>query len=294
MEKRILDNPYQGINAHLHSLAQNPRHGHPTIWTSIHASHIGDIINALNANLPMNYVARPEQSLQIFLENDDGFNTKPHRPRPDVGVYRTSITDVHTEPEGDNAPVIVIPYEPAPDDEISQAGVVIYEVRDHEIAGKPVTRIELLSAANKYGGSGAAGYIQNRTEALNSGTSLIELDYLHQSTSLLPGIAPYPDDANSYPYYIAVTDRRPSNDGNIRVYIRDVNHALPQSIAIPLADEDSIIFDFEAVYQHTFRIGRWGIHIDYSELPRNFESYSEKDQAMIRRIMESATQLLED
>jgi len=294
MTERTLENPYKGITAHLHSPAQNPRDGHPTIWTSIHASHIGDIINALNTHLPMNYVARPEQSLQIFLEDDDGFSPKPHRSRPDVAVYRTNVTDTHTEPEGDNAPVLVIPYEPVVDDEISMAGVVIYEVRDHEIAGKPITRIELLSAANKYGGSGAAGYMQNRTEALISGTSLIELDYLHQSASLLPGVAPYPRGENSHPYTIVMTDRRPSNDGNMRVYIRDVNQTLPQKLAIPLAGEDSIIFDFEAVYQHTFRIGRWGIHIDYSELPRNFESYSEKDQATIRQIMESTIQQLED
>jgi hypothetical protein len=49
MVKRTLDNPYKGINAHLHSLAQNPRDKHPTIWTSIHANHIGDEIECENA-----------------------------------------------------------------------------------------------------------------------------------------------------------------------------------------------------------------------------------------------------
>ena len=39
------------------------------------------------------------------------------------------------------------------------------------------------------------------------------------------------------------------------------------------------------LYQHIFHISRWGIHINYEDLPRNFETYSEKDQETIRKIM---------
>jgi hypothetical protein len=292
MVKRTLENPYKGINAHLHSLAQNPSEGHPTIWTAIHASLIVDTINALNTILPMNYVARPEQSLQIWTEDkqpEDSDKPKPKEksrsPRPDVSIYRTNITDSHSELEGDNAPVLVIPVNPFLEEEITIPSAVIYEVRDHEIEGKPVTRIELLSASNKRGGRGEDGYRKNRLEAVRSGTSLIELDYLHQSASMLPGIAPYPDSANSHPYYIALTDCRHGYPDEIYAYIRDVNQALPSKLAIPLARDDSLVFDFEAVYQYTFRIGRWGIHIDYDELPRNFDSYSDQDQQTIREIM---------
>jgi hypothetical protein len=293
MVKRTLENPYKGINAHLHSLAQNPAERHPTIWTAIHASLIGDTINALNTSLPMNYVARPERSLQIWTE-DTSSEEKPQpknkaktrSPRPDVSIYRTSISDSHSELEGDNAPVLVIPINPFLEEEITIPSAVIYEVRDHEIEGKPVTRIELLSASNKRGGRGEDGYRKNRLEAIRSGTSLIEFDYLHQSISPLPRIAPYPDNANSHPYYIALTDCRHGYPDEIYVYIRNVNQALPSKLAIPLAGEDSLIFDFEAVYQHTFRIGRWGIHIDYDELPRNFDSYSDQDQQTIYEIMD--------
>lgn len=291
MVKQTLENPYKGINAHLHSLAQNPRDKHPTIWTSIHASHIGDLINALNSNLPLNYIARPEQSLQIWTEEptQDEQETVPspkkRSPRPDVSVYRTSVSDSHIETEGENAPVRVIPLNLYLEEEITIPSAVIYEVREHEIAGKPVTRIELLSASNKRGGRGEDGYRKNRMEAIRSGTSLIELDYLHQSASSLPRIPPYPQGIDSHPYYIAVTDCRSGFPDEMRAYIRDVNQALPSELAIPLAGEDSLIFDFEAVYQHTFRIGRWGIHIDYDELPRNFESYSEDDQETIEEIM---------
>lgn len=248
MVKRTLENPCKGINAHLHSLAQNPAQGHPTIWTSIHFSIICNIVDALNNLLSLDYVARVSESLQ-----------------PCDDVYGLI-------PLGDN--------------EITIPSAVIYEVRDHEIEGKPVTRIELLSASNKRGGTGEDGYRKNRLEAIRSATSLIELDYLHQSASTLPRMTPYPDGMDSHPYYIALTDCRAGFPDEMRVYIRDVNQALPSKIAIPLAGEDSLVFDFEAVYQHTFRIGRWGIHIDYDELPRNFGSYSESDQQTIQGIME--------
>lgn len=291
MVKQALENPYKGINAHLHSMAQNPRDKSPTIWTAIHASHIGDIINALNSELPMNYVARPEQSLQIWTEQSPEDEQTPspppqkRSPRPDVSIYRTSVTDSHIETEGENAPVRVIPLNHFLEEEITIPSAVIYEVRDHEIAGKPVTRIELLSTSNKRRGTGEDGYRKNRREAIRSGTSLIELDYLHQSASSLPRIPPYPQGIDLHPYYIALTDCRAGFPDEMRVYIRDVNQALPSELAIPLAGEDNLIFDFEAVYQHTFRIGRWGIHIDYDELPRNFESYSEDDQETIKEIM---------
>lgn len=37
----MLTNPYHGINAHLHSFAQNPSSGHPAIWASFHTHDRG-------------------------------------------------------------------------------------------------------------------------------------------------------------------------------------------------------------------------------------------------------------
>src|SRR5690606_16812354 len=212
-----------------------PKAGHATIWTSFHASHIGHIIDALNDLLPLNYIARPEQSLQIWT--DDSYSNEPSQrrsPRPDVSIYRNSISDAHTETEGHNAPVRVIAINSFREEEITIPSAVIYEVQDHEIAGKPVTRIELLSASNKVGGTGEDGYRKNRLMAIRSGTSLIELDYLHQTASPLSGILAYPQGDDSHPYYIALTDCREGYPQNMRVYIRDVNQTLPSSLAIPL------------------------------------------------------------
>lgn len=285
------ENAYHGINAHLHSLAQNPSPGHPTIWTSFHAAHIGHIIDALNAQLPERYIARAEQSLQIWTGSD---SPVAQQARPDVSIYWASPqpTPGTLAAAETNATVRLIPLaEDFAERDISIPSAVIYEVSTHESLGRAITRFELLSASNKRGGSGYDGYQHNRALALASGTSLVELDYLHQSASPLPGLPRYPLDDDSHPYTIAVTDRRPDHnpDKLMVVYIMDVDQPLPADALIPLADGDHISFDFERVYQHTFQAGRWGHHLDYGALPRQFERYSLPDQQRIQAVMQRIT-----
>jgi hypothetical protein len=292
MTVRALSNPYRGINAHLHSLAQNPQAGNPTIWTSIHAMHIGHLVDALNERLPAGYVARPEQSLQIWTEDEEGAESGKRSPRPDAAIFPSDVAGAPSVVAGAiaDSPVLHISIREFLEREITIPAGVIYRLEEHEIVGKPVTRLELLSAGNKRGGFGFHGYLDNRWSALTSGTSLVEMDYLHQTTSPLPGMPPYPKHDDSHAYTIAVTDRRPGHnpDDEMLVYIMDVDQALPTQAVLPLANEDSITFDFEAVYQHTFSSGRWGIHVDYEEFPRNFGSYSPDDQQRIRQVMERA------
>lgn len=294
MPLRTLDNPYHGINAHLHSLAQNPQAGSPTIWTSIHAMHIGHLIDALNERLPAGYVARPEQSLQIWTEDEEGAESGKRSPRPDVAIFPSGVSEsspVTTSAVAD-APVLRISIREFLEREITIPSAVIHKLEDHEIVGRPVTRIELLSASNKRNGIGYHAYLDNRWGALSSGTSLIELDYLHQTPSPLPRVPAYPKRQDSHAYSVAVTDRRPDQnpDDIMLVHIINVDQPLPTQVEIPLAGRERLSFDFDAVYQHTFHSGRWGIHIDYDELPRNFESYSSADQQRIRRVMERVKQ----
>jgi hypothetical protein len=290
--KRTLKNPYRGINAHLHSIAQNPGHS-PTIWTSLHASYIAYIIQTLNAQLPLNYVARAEQSLQIWTENIDTGEERKRQPRPDVGIFRSGETEIPIHPlsQGSSAGAIhLIPIRALlMEDEITISSVVIYKPEDIQYMGEPITRIELLSESNKIGGTGYKAYLHNRAVALVSGTSLIELDYLHQTPSALPNVPIYPDEPDSHAYTLTVIDRREDEnpDQNARVHGIDVDMPLP-TVAIPLAGSDSLLFDFEAVYQRTFEGDRWGTSINYEVPPINIESYSAADQARILAVMERA------
>ena len=55
----------------------------------------------------------------------------------------------------------------------------------------PITRIELLSPANKFGGSHAAIYLMNRQRTLEAGINMVELDYLHETRSPIQAIPDY-------------------------------------------------------------------------------------------------------
>jgi Protein of unknown function (DUF4058) len=288
--KRTLKNPYRGINAHLHSMAQNPERS-PTIWTSIHASHIGDITRVLNTLLPANYIARAEQSLQIWTEEIDSGDERKRQPRPDVGVFRSGTSEIpvaSTAREASAGAIHLIPIRALlMEDEITISSVVIYKPEDIQYTGEPITRIELLSESNKIGGTGYKAYLHNRAVALASGTSLIELDYLHQTASSLPGVPAYPDEPDSHAYTLTLIDRREDENPEqiARVHGIDVDMTLP-TIPIPLAGSDNLLFDFEAVYQRTFEGDRWGTSIDYDLPPIKIESYSAGDRARIRDVME--------
>lgn len=284
-----LKNPYKGINAHLHSIAQNPK-DEPTIWTSIHASLIGHIVDFLNKRLPLNYIARAEQSLQIKADDSD----KARRPRPDGSIYQTGVSDttLTVSSSATSELVRVVPIG-AFDEDNFLSSAVIRRVEDNTLLGDLVTRIELLSPFNKIGGDEYERYLANRRNAIYSLTSLIELDLLHQSASPIPSIAQYPDDEDSHPYTIAVTDMRAEHNPQwvTVVHIVDVDLPLPDKVDVPLADDDFLEFDFNAVYQHMFSIGRWGTNVDYAKLPRKFETYCQADQERINAVMERAKEL---
>lgn len=52
-----------------------------------------------------------------------------------------------------------------------------------------------------------------------------------------------------------------------------------------LAGPDVVQLDYDAVYQETFRRGRWGQEVDYAAMPLDFETYAPVDQAAIQARM---------
>jgi len=163
--------------------------------------------------------------------------------------------------------------------------VVIYELVDGKAPGKPVTRIELLSPGNKPGGSHHVQYLSKRQETLESGLSLVELDYLHESNPVLMQLPNYSKgEADSYPYYILIST---PNDGRMRAYGTGVMDVLPK-LAIPLKQNESVLLDFNKIYQSTFSSRRFfSMLADYEQLPINFHKYHEADQEAIQQQLKS-------
>jgi hypothetical protein len=69
-------------------------------------------------------------------------------------------------------------------------------------SGDVVTRLELLSPANKPGYAAYHAYRQKRIETLLTGVPLVEIDYLHETSPIQDRVPVYPDDADACAYNV--------------------------------------------------------------------------------------------
>ncbi len=279
----LRENPYAGINAHLQSELQTE---HKKIegsvlasWKGFHAHHIISIAEALNEHLPTGYIARAEQSLQIAYENYEG-RLEIQSPEPDVTVWKSGTGFPSPSTGAVASPTLVISHVEETLIELPPKlpkAILVFD--PHK---QPITRLELLSPANKPGGSYYREYMASRAAALLNTQALIEIDYLHETPAILPHLlGHYPEEANSYPYRIIISNPRQSPDvGQIFIYGFQVDMPIP-IIGVPLMENEMMPFDFGAVYNSTFQRGRWGETLDYTRPPVRFETYSPDDQQRI-------------
>jgi hypothetical protein len=268
-------NPYSGINAHLHSALQSKGGA----WESFHSAHIGHLTEALDARLPPGYYALNEKSLQLSLIDLESGLERRSPTRPDIAIYERGGGGFRQQ--AGSSPTLTLPLTATLVEDEPLRAVVIINARH-----QPVTRIELLSPANKPGGSHAPQYRLKRGETLKSGVALLELDYLHESPPVIPGVGAY-SDGDGPPYMIMVSNPRPSWEvGITAVYGFFVDQPCP-TLDIPLLDGEFITLDFNAVYQTTFASNRYYhiVIVDYDQLPARFEMYQPDDQARIRAVM---------
>lgn len=277
------DNQYQGVNAHLHSLFQAGTDG--VQWRSFHAMYVALLTVHLNGLLPRRYRAFEENALQIWIEPPVN---EPYSQRryPDVSVIRTTPSQsgfIVAAPFAESLTWETTIEEtlPAFDEEINAA--VIYRVDGD--TRRLVLRIELLSPANKVGGSYHKLYEYSRYETLTGGIPLLEIDYLHETHSPIRTMPRYPHHARAYPYHITLSDPRlPPNQKTVRSVGFRVNQPIPR-LVVPLEERDTVAMAFGEVYRDTFLHGRWGDDVDYAVEPPRMETYREDDQATIRAVM---------
>lgn len=282
MPIHLRENQYPGVNAHLNSFLQNEAGE----WESFYADYITYIRVALDAELPSGYRAQSEKSLQISeLTPSD----RPvQRTKPDITIFQRQHTSTPSQPTPSAAtPVAEMPILETLDAEDFLVGVVIYQAGEGSRLGRPITRIEVLSPANKPSGSHYHTYLSKRFDTLRSGLRLVEIDYLHETRPILGVLPSYPDrDEGAFPYWITVSDPRPAlENGLSRFYGFGVDEAVPP-IEIPLAGADKIVFDLGAVYQRLFAESRLCMDaVDYEQLPARFETHTPADQERIRARM---------
>jgi hypothetical protein len=280
---------YRGINAHLHSVLQNQYAG----WEEFHGTHTTHIAEFIDRILPPRYLAKPQRSFQITAIAADELESQTLRiARPDATIYEqrawTSSTVSAADAASPSLTLTLAEIYDNPEDYLSAVAIVPLE----DSTGQPVVWIELLSPSNKPPALAYADYHQKRGLALAAGIVMVEIDYLHQSRTILTKLARYPKEG-SYPYYIAVTTPRPTfTEGLVHIYGFVVDQSIPK-VPIPLLGKDSITVDFGAIYNHTFESLRsFSEYVDYEAEPPRFNTYHEEDQKRIREKMADALQSL--
>jgi hypothetical protein len=277
------ENPYLGINAHLNSSLQAPGELYqPALWPTFHGQHITNIVESLNAQLPSHYIAFGEQSLQVRGVDDD--LPPSEKPKPDVSIFQRGVGQgpvavaeaVTPTWEAELADVVELVPQPR--------AAVVRELLPQRKIGRIVARIELLSPSNKPGSPNHPAYAARRAECLDERVPLVELDYLHETPPVV-GLPRYPTHPDSFPYHLVVSDPRPDwSRGKVRVYSFKVGDPITK-LPLPLAKDEGLVFDLDAVYQHTFQAGRWGDILDYNVEPERFATYRADDQTRIKALM---------
>jgi hypothetical protein len=178
--------------------------------------------------------------------------------------------------------------------------VGVYPVESSQENTRPVIWLELLCPSNKPGGQDYVVYQERRGQLLESGSGIIELDYLHETPSTvfyaLPNYSVKGILASTEPgasaYRIVVFNPYPSyGEGNVAVWNIKVDESVP-TLAIPLGKRD-VILDFGAAYRKTFEEMLYANQVDYRTFPVHFERYSEADQARIASRMLSVVEAIQ-
>lgn len=242
-------NPYPGVNAHLNSALQSQG------WQGFHNKYLSHLSDVIDACLPDGYYTSNEESLQLaHIHVFDEFNPSAiGRIKPDILIW--GATDRDQAPISDATVTIPsmtidLDYLSSPDDDIR--ALVIYKFMGSIENSTPVTRIELLSPANKPPSSYYATYIKKREASLWAGLNLVEIDFLHQTQPILPHIPRYPSMPNSTPYYVIVTDPHiRDSKGKVEIYQIGLLDPLPK-FYVPLDGDDKFILDLGRAYQSVY------------------------------------------
>jgi hypothetical protein len=258
-------------------------------WKGFHNYFLLRLSEALEPLITPTYYVANEQALQLGIydiETDDPLD-KPSLIVPDATIYRTGeVGKMPASSSRENPYIMTLPLtQTVAERESYIASLVIYQMLKGRYPGKPVTRIELLSPANKPSGSDYGMYMKKREETLYSHIRLVEIDFIHERRPILSVLPSYADqEQGGSPYYVIISDPRPTfQKGIARIAAAGVLDVLPV-IDIPLDGTDTVTLDLGVVYNatvelsHTFRY----VLVDYSQEPERFHTYTPDDQQRIR------------
>jgi hypothetical protein len=258
------DNLFTGVNPLLMSRLQTKSE-----FGSFHNQYLGELTGHLNEVLPENYKAREEDRLTLSYAGYLG----QHYMKPDILISRSQSYTTLEPTALETTPTLLLPI----DDEYPENTERIVVIHSTDESQLPVLVIEMLSPSNKLGSKDT--YIEKRKELIQAKLILVEIDLLHATPSPIYRVPIYPHDEGATPYYIAMTNPNTGKLGTA-LYQFGINQPMPK-IRLPLLHGDSVLCDFDTAYQSTFRRGRYGQDVDYTDAPIDLGAYSTSDQTKI-------------
>lgn len=260
------DNLFTGVNPLLMSRLQARGE-----FEGFHNYYLIELASYLNTVLPSNYQANPEAKLTLLYRNF----ANPTQPRkPDITIERDKTPYTITPTLEETVSDLIIPLDDvALEDE--DMVVLISQISDEFV---PLVVIEMLSPSNKVS-RGKIDYLQKRKEFLQNNLVLLEIDLLHATPSPIEKMPIYPYHEDATPYYIALSNPNMENP-HTSVYRFGINQLMPK-IKIPLTDGDSVLCNFDEIYQSAFFKGRYGNKVNYENTPMELGAYRQSDQVAI-------------
>lgn len=279
-------NPYTGVNAHLNSALQQRGGG----WRSFHSKHITHLADLIEPLLPDGYFTSEEPSLQMGAYDPQTDLALPGITTTvaDVGVYRERPQPLVQSGAGRmgaaDANALLLPLRDTLVSEEVLSSTVIYRLHAQSDPVS-VTRIELLSPANKYPGSHYLTYLAKRSQTLYGGLRLVEIDYLHTQRPLLSPIPDYSAGVkDALPYHVMISDPQPIiTEAQVVVLRWGVFDPIP-TIPLPLDADQPVVVDLNAIYQYTLSRSRQftQVKVDYTHPPPELDRYQLTDQQRLR------------
>jgi hypothetical protein len=225
----------------------------PAFWRDFHEGFVIYLRDAIVALLPDGYDVRIDERINLM-----GAGSAPEAQfLPDLTVSKGTGDGWSTEGHAGNGNIVAepvtIPLVMIDEDRVSYLEIV------HRPSRQLVTTIELLSPSNKVD-PGFRDYLLKRNIILHEPVHLVELDFLLGGRRMPTRVPLPPGD-----YYAIVS--RCHTRPNAEVYAWPVREPVP-AIRVPLrAPDPDLLLDLAAVYEETFRRGRYERSLRYDQPP---------------------------
>lgn len=245
-----MPSPFPGMDPYLENVIY---------WKSVHSLLISIITLALNNTLPDAFVARPEGRSYILPNHDLVY--------PDAILVRSPSDDaipplgsVGTAAQATTLPLLF----EYTTQETNEPYVTILSVDSEEV----VTIIEVLSPTNKAPEStGREEYLRKQREILRSPTHLLEIDLLRSGAHSVAIGREAVLSQTQYDYLVSLRRAGDERKSRFAVWAWSVRDVLPVVTVPLLPGWADVPLDLQAVWDDTYRGGRWDKTINYRNAP---------------------------